>query len=1170
MSSVRLLPESETKGAITASAAQGQPQRKKRRSENLLAWAAFENLVRRGMEVIIGSGELVETLLLTKSIDHIAGRLNDMIPARCPNENHRRAMILSDGARPDVQREVLKLLLYLISNHMFMNYDCGNLTSYINDARAFVDICRYSGLAEPRVLARIIEISLCSPTMTGVLDLLYEAAIVTSTEDLVCHLLQADSRIDPDRPVGRIWWGSFSNYRRNSIYLSALEFAAFKGDTKFAKHVIQAGANVNWGDEHKLSPLMLALVTDDHKVSGELVSLFLQHEERTTTRGRDEVQRALYLAIIRGSFDSIDLLCTAGADPTLTFRFQDFPSIWFEIDEGSIRKGPDGFVHDHSTRTFIWEFESFSCLGLAASFSTKCFPWGTVSSDDNDQRTALRLVKHILNKAGPEFDQDGNLKSDAMIHAAIRGYAEVISFLIENGARVDSRNSWLCPVYAAVNWGWAEATQLLLVHGGSAQPETRSQKHGEPVELSPLHVAVSYNRADLVDLLLRGGIDVNLLYNVKNAENLTGSGFRIQGGTKSGMVAPGGSSPRRFMSPLNLAIVSEYWEVAFLLIDSGASPTNADLFRTAKAGHYQLVCQLLELEVNPDEAIMNGESALDVSIRYGHDTVAEKLLDAGATFKFETLDLALRYGQHRTATWLIELGIELTGPAFASAFRTLDELALQSLLKAHPRITLSSERDPDGRTFLENAMLSGNIAVIKLALSLDLLAYDSGVLCAAVLIASQSNTGEMDEIMGQILQRRERISHEGRCFDYILENTAVSIAAYNKRPDIIRRLRRHNEWGADLAVLPSLSIWSWPKNTPWFAAERNERIELNSFPDLWEHGPSLDISIVSRRPCSVSSSALRKWDKWHHSDKQLVSPLLLAIKSLSEPVIELLLDIGYRADSLTLRAAMSENISPSLTRRLIEGCGDINGLRTHGMMDPYNPMQVAALSGDVNLVTALLNAGADPNSGPRYAREQTLCKLCEDRRFDIIDILLQRRMSISDTPRIREKGGTVLQFAAARGQLGIMRRLLKEGADPNAPRSVFCGNTAIEAAARHGRLDAVQLLLDSGVEIQGRGRFQYVFAVYLAKAAGHSSVMQLLQSQRPWADTDWETLHELEECHFYYKCIVHYAEYPEDEMAQWLAYTNKLVTNHDVISYDNIIIISLYYILRLRVLHVTI
>ncbi|KAI8626815.1 ankyrin [Xylariaceae sp. FL1651] len=1093
MSGLRFLPAKETH----------PPPRKKRRSVNSSLWTSFEYLTRRTMDIIVGSEGLAQALLLTRSVDRIAGYLDQVIPATCLDDNLRRAATFSGGSQSEKQREAINILFYLVSNHLIMNSNFPGQTQYVEDARAFVDICQLSGLTEPHVLARLVRESLRSPTMTAVIDQLYEAAVNTETVGLVRALLAADSRINPNRPVGRIMEFAAPWF----VSSSALEFALFKGSAELARSMLQAGADVNDYRHESVSPLMRAALASPENVSLQLTELLLQRGA-SIYEGNEPV--ALSLAIMKGKFRLIKLLHDSGADFTST--------------RGEV------LCRCHSSGDYLLSLNYVTCLGLAASFSTKDFRerYRSSSMKKKNQNTALCLVKHILALASVGFDLDGKLKSDAMIHAAKQGYTEVISYLHRLGARVDSQNTGLCPIHAAVDWGQVESCRLLLDLGASARADYHTRIRWFDGQVSPLHVAVSYNSFELASLLIKHGVDIDRSCLMHYATQDAGRGF---------LYHPGNLERRpegrlRCVSPLTLATISGNWEIALLLVGAGAAIHEDDLFRVASAGQHQLTGRMLQLNADLVQVMENGESALHASIRTGNDLTSLLLLEAGAPTKQETLGLALRYGQVQTAAKLIANRAPLSTSGYAWAFRMPDESMLGTILQTQISNSFIRERSPDGRTFLENAILSRNVGLIRHGLSIDALFYDSGALCAAVLATIQLSVTGMDEILREMLRRREHTSQDSPFFDHVLEDTAVSIAAYYRRLDIIQQLTKSSGSGSrtNAAVLPELSLWVFVLNGSGMIC--------------------VDASELSIHYYNISPATLGDWNDWHDAKRQLISPIFLAIKNHSESAIELLLDLGYKADGHSLRAAISENISTSLTLRIIERCIDLNATETFRMINSYTPIHLASLRGQLHLVRALLDAGADINAGPWHTREKTLCRLIERERFDIVHLLLQHNINI-DTPHIRLCGDTVLQAAAKKGHLGIMDRLLQYGADPNTPGAMIDGQSAIERAAHYGRLDGVQLLLRRGVITEGRGQIQYILAIYHAARAGYSAIVQVLKSHREWTANDEKILQDVLKYRNNGCCIIiHYGVDTEDEIAEMLAHADRVQKQlgHRVIS----------------------
>jgi ankyrin repeat protein len=89
------------------------------------------------------------------------------------------------------------------------------------------------------------------------------------------------------------------------------------------------------------------------------------------------------------------------------------------------------------------------------------------------------------------------------------------------------------------------------------------------------------------------------------------------------------------------------------------------------------------------------------------------------------------------------------------------------------------------------------------------------------------------------------------------------------------------------------------------------------------------------------------------------------------------------------------------------------------------------------------------------------------------------------------QGVTPLQLAALNGSAPMLDKLIKAGADPNAPLTQF-KDTALMMAARTGKADALKVLLESGARVNDKETWGGTTALMWAASERHPAAITLL------------------------------------------------------------------------------
>ncbi len=147
----------------------------------------------------------------------------------------------------------------------------------------------------------------------------------------------------------------------------------------------------------------------------------------------------------------------------------------------------------------------------------------------------------------------------------------------------------------------------------------------------------------------------------------------------------------------------------------------------------------------------------------------------------------------------------------------------------------------------------------------------------------------------------------------------------------------------------------------------------------------------------------------------------------------------------------------------------------------------AAMNKDLSSIRKLVAQNADVNA-PQSDGATALHWAVELDDLEMADILIAAGANVKARNRFDI---TPLALACLNGSAAMIEKLLKAGAEPNAPLSAL-GETPVMLAARTGKTDAVKTLLDHSASVNVRENSKGHTALMWAAEESHPGVVELL------------------------------------------------------------------------------
>src|ERR1700680_4098066 len=178
--------------------------------------------------------------------------------------------------------------------------------------------------------------------------------------------------------------------------------------------------------------------------------------------------------------------------------------------------------------------------------------------------------------------------------------------------------------------------------------------------------------------------------------------------------------------------------------------------------------------------------------------------------------------------------------------------------------------------------------------------------------------------------------------------------------------------------------------------------------------------------------------------------------------------------------------------RLVLGCCVVVLLSVVNAGAASTELADAAMKRNGEAVRSLLQKKADVNA-PQLDGTTALHWAVRLDDLETADLLIRAGANVSAANRA---GAMPLQLAATNGNAAMIEKLIKAGADPNAPLTKS-GDTALMLAARTGKTDAIKVLLDPidgkrGAQINAKESWGDTTALMWAVSEHHPAAVKML------------------------------------------------------------------------------
>ena len=529
----------------------------------------------------------------------------------------------------------------------------------------------------------------------------------------------------------------------------------------------------------------------------------------------------------------------------------------------------------------------------------------------------------FLLKLGGDVDHCNEKQMTALMIASESGYEQIVLTLISAGSNVNIQNNegWTALMIASQN-GHTQVVEQLLKENADVNIQNKES-------VTALMKASEKGHTEVVEQLLKEHADVN----IQNKNGCTALIIASQNG--------------------HIQVIKQLFQVH---PDVNIQTNNGwtALMIASQNGHTQVVEQLLKEHAEVNVQNKEGVTALTKASEKGHTEVVEQLLKENADVNIQNkngwtaLMMASQNGHTEVVEQLLKEHADVNiqnndgWTALIIASQNRHTQIVEQLLKVHADVNI---QDNEGWTALMIASQNDHTQVVEQLLKehADLNIQDNEGWTTLMVVSQNGHT----QIIEQLLKEHPDVNIQNKN-----GSTALMIASANGHTQVVELLAKE---------LVDIDVQMKDGSTALMLACYYGHLEvaeclLQSFaePHIIDYNGSTAFSLAA-----------------YNGNRDLVNMLLDKAEPTTDEIEKAVITSCYGGHP-TLITFLSNNL-PHLTndqRELLDSCvkGDLGAVIMKTLDSPdtplvigLTPLMVASSCGHVNIVDALIQAGADVN-----------------------------------------------------------------------------------------------------------------------------------------------------------------------------------------------------------------